>query len=84
MFINCFWWRPPPVTKLTINEYQLYDLSKILNDKIVKRRLLCKSIYKFYLEEEEDKIQKVQLVIYDAAGSLCFQKIYSQGSLPKH
>ena len=78
MFINCDWWRPPPVTKITINEYQLYDVSKISNENRIKRRFLCKSVYKFYQDEDEDRIQKVQLAIYDAGGILCLLKVFSQ------
>ena len=71
---------PESTTAMTIflNEYQLFNVITKEKNSHVKRKLLCQSEYYFYIETEEDNIQKLHLNIKDSTGAICFSRLYSQ------
>ena len=72
-------WMRCPTTTITVKEYRLFDTSGITpNIKIIKRKLLCKSTYFFYLDSDEDYLQKCQLTVRDSNGTLLCRKVFSQ------
>ena len=78
MIVNAMWWRKPQTMDICIDEFQLYDLTFIKKKECVKRKLLCRSKYSFYEDNQEDDLQKCFLTIEDDMGIVCFQKVFSQ------
>lgn len=76
LFLTTVWWRELTTMDITINEYQIYDLSRLGQTNVFKRRLLCKSVYHFFQDTEEDYLQKVKVDIYDNSKTLCYSKSY--------
>ena len=78
MIVSAEYWRKPQDIRIYLNEYQIYDVSPILGSEGQKRRLLCKTYFLFYEDQNEDQIQKVKVTITDDDGDVCFTKTYSQ------
>ena len=78
MIVSGVWWRKPETVTIVVKEFQLYDLTPLELQFTYKRRLLCKSSFLFFTDEDEDSIEKVTLTITDAEGDICFHKTYSK------
>ena len=73
-----YWFEKLPFLKVFVDEYELCKISADKSDNIVKRKLLCRSTFHFFLDEDEALLQKCALTIEDANKQLCFRKVYSQ------
>ena len=81
MFISSMWWRKPTTLEITVNEYNIHKILTTSGDElshVLKRRFLCKSVYSFFDDSDEDDLSKCQLIITDDNGDVCLKKIYSQ------
>ena len=78
ILFNTEWWGNYPVMNIYINEYEILRIPSENNDFCPKRRLLCEQHYQFYLDSDEDDLQKVKVTIKDNSMKICFFKIYTQ------
>ena len=78
MSVSSTFWRKPITLHITVNEYQVYNISSIKSEETWKRRLLCSSVYDFFPDEDQDDIEKCRLTIKDNFGCICFQEIYNR------
>lgn len=78
MLVSASWWDKPMKLTITVNEYQIYDITKLNQKEAFKRRFLCCSTYDFYTDEDQDCIEKCLLTITDNFGVVCIQKVYNR------
>ena len=62
---------------ILVKEYQIHKVP-IGDEFILKRRLLCKSDFYFYEDEDQDYIQKCLLTVKDHMNFVIFEKLFSQ------
>ena len=60
---------------MTIKEYDIINLAP--EDKL-KRKLLCRSEYHFYHEEDEDFLCKLQLKVVDRGGKEITNTVFTR------
>ena len=72
------WWNRSTELNLFIEEYQIYDVTPTAEKPTFKKRFLCSTNYFFFVDEDENDIEKVQVTIKDNWGSICLNKFYNR------